>query len=298
MTTSEMMPEVPCRLAAFAADIKLSHTVFAMPWALLSAFLAARGWPRVGILGLILACMVTARTVAMAANRLLDAELDAANPRTRGRAIPAGRLSRGFYRGMLAGCAAAFVAATSGFWLQYGNIWPLVLAVPVLAFICAYPLLKRFTSLCHYYLGAALALAPVCAWVAVSGSIAWPPVLMAGAVLLWTAGFDIIYATQDFASDERTGVCSAPRALGIGGALWAARGTHLGCVVLLAALGLATERLGLLYWIAVGLAAALLVFQHAIVRPTNLSRVNLAFFTANGIISVAIGTLGILDVFH
>ena len=284
-------------MAAFAADIKIAHTVFAMPWALLSTFLAAGGWPRPGVLGLILACMVTARTVAMAANRLLDAELDAANPRTAGRAIPAGRLSRGFYRAMLAGCSAAFLAATATFWFIYSNIWPVAFAVPVLAFISGYPLLKRFTSLCHYYLGTALALAPVCAWVAVAGAIAWPPVLMAAAVLLWTAAFDIIYATQDFASDQATGVRSVPRSLGIGGALWAARATHLVCLGLLVELGWVTPAFGTLYWIAVAVAAALLVYQHAIVRPTNLSRVNLAFFTANGIISVAIGTLGILDIF-
>lgn len=284
-------------LRAFAADIKLSHTVFAMPWALLATFLATPGWPGFGKLALILACMVTARTVAMSANRLLDAELDAANPRTAGRAIPAGRLSRGFYRTMLAGCAIAFVAATAGFWFAYGNIWPLVLAVPVLLFISAYPLLKRFTSLCHYYLGMALALAPICAWVAVSGSIDWPPVLMAGAVLLWTAGFDIIYATQDLASDRTTGVRSVPAMLGIAGALWVARATHAACLGLLVVLAAITPQFGVLFAVAVGLAAAMLVFQHAIVRPTNLSRINMAFFAANGIISVVIGTLGILDVF-
>lgn len=284
-------------LRAFAADIKLSHTVFAMPWALLATFLAAGGWPHWGVLGLILACMVTARTVAMSANRLLDAELDAANPRTAGRAIPAGRLSRGFYRTMLAGCAGAFVAATAGFWFVYSNIWPLAFSVPVLAFISAYPLLKRFTSLCHYYLGMALALAPICAWVAVSGSLDWPPVLMAGAVLLWTAGFDIIYATQDLASDRFTGVRSVPAILGIAGALWVARATHAVCLGLLVLLGRITPQFGVLFAIAVGLAAAMLVFQHAIVRPGNLSRINMAFFTANGIISVVIGMLGIIDVF-
>src|SRR5207248_6415529 len=146
---------------------------------------------KIGVLGLILACMVTARTVAMAANRLLDAKLDAINPRTARRAIPAGILSRGFYVAALVVCAAAFIASCGGFYYFYKNPWPLVLALPVLGYVSAYPLLKRFTRLCHYYLGGALALAPVCAWIAVSGTIGLPPLLMAGAVLMWTAGFDI-----------------------------------------------------------------------------------------------------------
>jgi 4-hydroxybenzoate polyprenyltransferase len=219
-------PALTHRLGLFAHDIKLSHTLFAMPWALLSTFVAASGHPRVGQLALIVLCMVTARTVAMAANRLLDAELDRTNPRTARRAIPSGTLSRPFVLLALLTCAATFVASTAGFWLVYGNVWPVALSVPVLLFVCAYPLLKRFTRLCHYYLGAALALAPVCAWVAIAGSIAAPPLWMAAAVLCWTAGFDIIYACQDYESDVATGVFSVPSKLGIRGALWAARLTH------------------------------------------------------------------------
>src|SRR5436309_3815172 len=140
------------KLSVFAADIKIGHTVFALPFALLSTFLAADGWPSVGQLLLILACMVTARTVAMAANRLLDAELDARNPRTAGRAIPSGALTRGFYLSMTLACVATFVAVTAGFWFFYRNLWPLALSAPVLIFLAAYPLLKRFTRYCHYYL--------------------------------------------------------------------------------------------------------------------------------------------------
>src|SRR5678815_2561273 len=150
-------------------SIKVSHTVFAMPWAILSAIMAwdlVRG-PLAGKLGLVVACMVTARTVAMSANRLLDAAIDAKNPRTARRAVPSGRLSRSFVTAALIACAAIFVAATAGFWFLYANPWPLLLSIPVLAFLSAYPLLKRFTRLCHYYLGAALALAPVCAWIAI-----------------------------------------------------------------------------------------------------------------------------------
>jgi 4-hydroxybenzoate polyprenyltransferase len=284
------------RMALLASDIKISHTVFAMPWALLSTFLAAGGSPRVGQLLLILACMVTARTVAMAANRLLDAELDKLNPRTARRAIPSGALSRTFYAVTLLLCAAAFVAATAGFWLAYGNVWPLALSVPVLLFLAAYPLLKRFTRLCHYYLGAALALAPVCAWVAIAGTIAPPPVWMAVAVLCWTAGFDILYACQDYHSDVATGVFSVPARVGVARALWVARLTHAACVAMLLMLGLSSPVFGTLYWIGVGAAVLLLLVEHAIVKPHDLSKVGLAFFTINGVISLVLGALGIADV--
>ena len=283
------------KLEAFARDIKISHTVFALPFALLSTFLAAGGFPAPGILLLILVCMVTARTVAMAANRLLDARLDALNPRTAGRAIPSGRLSASFYVTVLVGSAFAFVAAAAGF-LRYGNPWPLILAAPVLAFLCAYPLLKRFTRLCHYYLGAALALAPVCAWIAVTGTLSPPPLLMAAAVMCWTAGFDIIYACQDYRSDVACGVFSVPARIGIGPALWVARATHAGCVVMLVLLGLSSARLGALYFVGVAAAVALLLVEHSLVKPDDLSKVNVAFFTVNGVISLLLGTLGIADV--
>ena len=296
------MPEIPQTLAqrlnAFARDIKLSHTVFAMPWAILSAIMAWRVAPEnlALKLGLVVLCMVSARTVAMSANRLLDARLDALNPRTAGRAIPAGRLGRGFYVGALAGCTAVFLVACALFLMLLGNPWPLILAPPVLAFLAAYPLLKRFTALCHYYLGAALGLAPVCAWVAVAGRIEAPPLLMGLAVLLWTAGFDIIYAAQDYWSDRQTGVVSLPVRLGIGQSLWVARATHAACLAALAALGASAQPLAALYWIGVGAAALLLIVEHALVRADDLSKVNVAFFTVNGIISVLVGTLGVVDV--
>lgn len=288
------------QLRELAADIKLSHSIFALPWALLATFLAAQlnanRLPYLGQIALILVCMVTARTVAMASNRLLDARLDAQNPRTARRAIPAGRLSFGFATLAMLACALLFIAAAAGFGVFYGNWLPLALSVPVLLFISAYPLLKRFTRLCHYYLGACLASAPVCAWVAIAGSIDVPPLLMAGAVLCWTAGFDIIYACQDFESDRQTGVFSVPARVGIGPALWIARLTHLACVGLLATLGMAVPQFGGLYWCAVGIAFLLLVIEHALVKPHDLSKVNLAFFTINGVISLVIGGLGVVDV--
>jgi 4-hydroxybenzoate polyprenyltransferase len=299
-------PEPPAvalveRVRHLAADIKLSHTVFALPWALLATFLAATGQPgglpHFGQIGLILLCMVLARTFAMAMNRALDARLDALNPRTARRAIPAGRLSRSFVVTVAAACAIGFLAACAGFWPGYGNRWPLLLGPLVLVVLGAYPLIKRFSELCHYYLGFCLALAPVCAWVAIRGEIATPPVLMFAAVCFWTAGFDIIYACQDFESDRATGTFSVPARVGVGAALWIARVTHLLCLAALLALGGVTPQFGWIYATAVTIAAALLLIEHSLVRRDDLSKVNLAFFTINGVISLVIGTLGIVDVF-
>src|SRR5687767_12589907 len=303
MTTAPTDAQIPSggttfsSLSVFARDIKISHTVFALPWAVLATFLAARGMPRPALLLLIMGCMVTARTVAMAANRLLDARLDSMNPRTARRAIPTGALSSGFYLAILIGCAVLFVLLASGFWLLASNPWPLILSFPVLASCSSYPLLKRCTRLCHYYLGAALALAPVCAYLAIAGRVDWVAVIMAGAVLLWTAGFDIIYACQDYESDCATGVFSVPARLGVARALWVARLTHIACVAMLVGLGLSSPALGLLYWIGAAAATVLLVVEHAIVKPTDLSKVGLAFFTVNGVISLLLGTLGVIDVF-
>jgi 4-hydroxybenzoate polyprenyltransferase len=283
-------------LKTLAGDIKLSHTLFALPFALLSTFLAANGYPGTGKLLLILLCMVTARTVAMSMNRLIDAELDSLNPRTQNRALPSGSLSSTFYMAIVIVCSSAFIAATALFGF-YKNIWPVILSFPVLLFISAYPFLKRFTRLCHYYLGAALALAPICSWIAVKGNLELPPLIMAAAVLFWTAGFDIIYACQDYESDLQTKTFSIPARFGIKNALLISRLTHLATAALLITLGLVTPQLKTLYFIAVAISILLLIYQHAIVKPHDLSRVNLAFFTLNGIISLLLGTLGIVDVF-
>lgn len=287
------------RLAVFGRDIKLSHTLFAMPFALLSMTLAASrtaGGLRAGHVVLIVLCMVFARTVAMAANRLLDAELDARNPRTTNRAIPSGALSFRFVLATLLFCALGFIVACIGFWWLFGNRWPTILAVPVLLYLCGYPLMKRFTRLCHYYLGAALALAPVCAWLAVKGTIDAPPLWMAAAVTTWTAAFDIIYACQDYAVDVAQGLHSVPSKLGINGALWVARLTHLVSAAMFVTLGLTTPEFGPIYLAGAGIAIALLAYEHWLVRGGDLSKLNLAFFTINGIISLLVGTLGIVDV--
>lgn len=291
-------PTLSQKLELLAGDIKLAHSVFALPFACFSAVWAGIDQPHhlPGKLILIVLCMVAARTVAMTANRIVDARLDAANPRTAGRVLPSGRLSAGFYIAVLVVSAGIFIAVAGLFYVFYANPWPVILSAPLLAFMGAYPLMKRFTRFCHFYLGMALALAPVCAWVAVRGQIALPPLLMGLAVLLWTAGFDILYATQDFHSDRRTGVFSLPAALGIGRALGIARLTHAGAVAALVALGLLTQPLGWVYFAAVGATAAILVLEHLLVRPNDLSRLNVAFFTLNGIISLMLGAAGIVDV--
>ena len=289
------------RVVVLAADIKLSHSVFALPWAILATFIAAAGTsptrlPRVGQIALIVACMVLARTAAMSANRLFDADLDRANPRTARRAVPSGRLSKGFVAAAIVGCALAFVGVTALFGVFYSNWIPLAASLPILGFICSYPFLKRFSRLCHYYLGAALALAPICAWVAIAGCIDREPLWMAAAVMLWTAGFDIIYACQDYENDRAAKLYSVPSGVGIANALWAARVTHVGCWAALLQLGLASPLLSTAYFCAIGVTAVLLIVEHAIVRPNDLSKVNVAFFTLNGIISLLIGTAGLVDV--
>jgi 4-hydroxybenzoate polyprenyltransferase len=231
----------------------------------------------------------------MSANRLFDAELDAKNPRTARRALPSGKLSRGFVGIVLAVCALGFAVACAGFWVWYRNPWPGALAGPVLIYLAAYPFMKRFTRLCHYYLGVALALAPVCAWVAVLGRMDWAPVVMFLIVACWTAGFDIIYACQDYASDVANGVFSIPAKAGIGKALWISRGTHAVAAVMLLVLGHIVGPFGVFYFTGAGIAIALLVVEQSLVRADDLSKVNLSFFTINGIISVVLAGLGIVD---
>ena len=301
-TTTPPAPPPSARrsLLAMADDIKLHHSLFALPWAVLATVLAAHrtaGGLRFGQLLLVLLCMVSARTVAMVANRLLDARYDAANPRTARRAVPAGRVSPRFAWLTLAAAAAVFVIAAALFKPLYGNPWPLILSVPVLAFLVGYSLTKRFTWLCHAYLGVALALAPACAWIAVTGRLAPPPLWMAAAVVLWLAGFDILYACQDVAFDRTAGLHSVPARVGIAPALWVARTIHVACVALLIGLWATTPELGVGFAVGIGLTVALMTAEHAVVKPTDLSRINLAFFTLNGIIGLTLGTLGCIDVF-
>ncbi len=282
-------------------DIKLSHTVFALPFALLATFLAA-GWagrrPALTELMLILLCMVTARTFAMAVNRLMDAAIDAQNPRTAGRAVPSGRLGWGFMVWVIVGAAGVFTLGAAGFWVTHGNHWPLVLSPAVLAVLAMYSVTKRFTWFCHLFLGVALAVSPLAAAVAIEpGFLAWPvPWLIAVTVVCWVAGFDVIYALQDVDFDRSMGLFSMPASLGPVKALWISRGLHAMVVVLLVLCGAISRQLGVGFDTACGLVAVLLIVEHALVWRSATNHLEVAFFTVNGVISVVLGLAGIVDV--
>ena len=268
------------RLRTTLEMIRFSHTLFALPFALLAAVLAARGVPSWPTLVKILLAMVGARSAAMAHNRLTDRAIDAANPRTSARALPSGALTVGFVRVFLAASVALFLIAAASL-----NRATLLLSPVALALLFFYAYTKRFTWLSHLVLGLCLALAPVGAWIAVTGSVAWPPILLGLAVLLWTAGFDILYALQDEAFDRAEHLHSVPVLFGRRGALTIARALHVLTIVSLAAVGAAVP-VGWLYALGVFVAAALLLYEHSLVRGDDLSRLDAAFFTMNGVISL------------
>lgn len=283
------------------AMIRFSHTLFALPFALFSAVLAWYSKQRFQWLELggILLCMVFARSAAMAFNRLADRAIDAANPRTAGRHLPSGQLTvRSVWTFTLL-CAAGFLASSAIFlWAEPANPWPLLLAGPVLLFICAYSWIKRFTALVHFWLGASLLLAPLAAWIAIRGldDLAAPTILGL-AVLAWVAGFDIIYACQDADFDRQARLHSLPARLGIAPALRIAFLCHLIMLGLLVVLYfVASPPLGSLYLAGLALVAVLILYEHAIVTPTNLTRVNEAFFQVNAVISVGLFALLLLEI--
>jgi 4-hydroxybenzoate polyprenyltransferase len=283
------------RIRDYLELVRFSHTLFALPFALLGAALAAHdsdGWHGraqdwIGIL----LCMALARSAAMAFNRLADRHYDAFNPRTASRHIPSGRLSVLAVAVFTVLCSAGFVAATL---LFLPNRWPLYLAAPVLLWLLGYSYSKRFTSLSHFWLGISLCLAPIAAWIALRGSIAWPPVLLALAVLLWVAGFDIIYSCQDLDFDRKHGLRSIPEVLGTAGALRVAAFCHALMLIPLFGLGVVYP-LGLVYFAGVGAVALLLIYEHLLVRPADLSRLNVAFFQVNIIISLGLLIVGVVD---
>lgn len=273
--------------------IRFSHTVFALPFALFSAVLAWRGTAfRPGQLLAILLCMVFARSAAMAFNRLVDRDLDAANPRTQERHIPRRLLSVRAVGAFTVICCLGFVAATAMF---LPNRWPLILSLPVLAFLLGYSYAKRFTSLCHYWLSAALMLSPIAAWIAIRGELAWTPVLLGLTVFFWVGGFDIIYACQDVEFDRQFGLRSIPSRLGIGPALRLAMFSHLLTVIVLVGLW-KVAALGPLFLAGTCAVAVLLACEHWLVRPDDLRRVNLAFFQVNAAVSLGLLAIGSLDV--
>jgi len=261
--------------------IKIEHTLFALPFALLGAVLAARGIPSLWQLLWITVAMVGARSAAMAFNRIVDHKYDAANPRTRTRAIPAGLLSLRFAWTFTLVSAALFFAAAAML-----NHLTLLLAPVALASVLFYSYTKRFTSLSHLALGWALCIAPTGAWIAVRGALdSFVPLLLSLVVLLWTAGFDVLYACQDYDFDRQANLRSIPARLGIVRALWVSRLFHAGAFVALVALYL-TATPGTLALIGVAATGVLLVYQHTLVRADDLSRLNAAFFTTNAFVSI------------
>ena len=260
--------------------IKFEHTVFALPFALIAALLAQGGLPGPWQLVWIVGAMVGARSAAMTFNRIVDYSYDVANPRTKNRALPAGALSIGF--------AVAFTIAMSIlFIVSAGLLNPLCfyLSFPTLAILFSYSYTKRFTSLCHIGLGFAIGLAPLGAWLAIRGSFGFAPIILGSAVTLWIAGFDIIYACQDLDFDRQARLFSIPSRWGTTRALQISSALHIATVGLLIVIAAVSES-GLIAYSGIGIVAAILYWEHRIVRPDDLSRVNVAFFNLNGYVSL------------
>jgi 4-hydroxybenzoate polyprenyltransferase len=285
-------------LSTMLEMIKIEHTLFALPFAFLGMLLAAEGWPSWRTVLWIVVAMVGARSAAMGFNRLVDRRIDAANPRTAGRALPAGLVTPG--------AVALFVAASAALLiLAAWRLNPLTLALsPVaLAILFLYSYTKRFTWGSHLFLGLALSGAPLGAWIAVRGDIKPTPLVLAAAVLTWVAGFDVLYALQDEEFDRRTGLFSVPARFGVVGALRISAGLHAATLILLALLPRVYSRLpagppglGAWYWVGWAGCLALIAYQHWVVRPGDLSRLNAAFFTANGALSVWLFATTALDI--
>lgn len=273
----------------FASLVKLEHTVFALPFAFVGAFLALDGWPGLRTLGWLTLAMVGARTLAMALNRLIDAEIDARNPRTAGRELPAGLLTRAQVLGLCVAALAVYLVAVFQLDPVVRWLWP----IPVGLFL-VYPYLKRRTWLCHLWLGASTGLAPVGAWLAVTGAAPWEAWALFVAQGLWVAGFDLFYSLFDVAHDRAEGLRSWATRFGERGVFVGARLFHTIAVVLLAA-ALAGLARGPLAWLGLVAVAGLLVYEHRLVRPGDLRRLDAAFFTVNGVISVVFFAFVALD---
>ncbi len=272
--------------------IKWEHSIFALPFALTGAMLAARGLPLWRVLFWIVVCMVAARSAAMAFNRWADADIDLANPRTATRAIPAGLLSRRFTLGFTVIAAVIFIFGASRL-----NRLTLLLSPVALAVVFFYSYAKRFTHWSHLVLGLALGIAPSAAWIAVRGSLDPRILVLSAAVLFWVGGFDVLYACQDYEHDQQAGLHSVPQAFGLDAAFWIARVMHvlmLGCLVGLISL----FHLGWISVVGVVAVAAMLLYEHTLVSPRDLKRLNAAFFTMNGIISFVFFVAIAVDLLH
>jgi 4-hydroxybenzoate polyprenyltransferase len=281
--------DVPLYPLRFARLVKIEHTVFALPFAYVGAFLAVGAVPSAHDLFWITVAMVGARSLAMALNRLVDAELDARNPRTASRELVTGVLSRASVLAFCLLSLGVFLAAVWQLDPLVRWLWP----IPVAAFV-VYPYLKRYTWLCHLWLGAADGLAPVGAWAAIRGDLAWQSWALGAAVTFWVAGFDLFYALFDVDVDRREGLHSWATRFGVRGVFAGARAMHALTVAALVVAGLGLP-VGWLYWAGVAVVAALLVYEHLLVRPDDLRRLDAAFFTTNGVISIAFFVFVLLD---
>jgi 4-hydroxybenzoate polyprenyltransferase len=269
--------------------VKIEHTIFALPFAFMGAFLAARGFPRAAQIGWILLTMVGARSAAMAFNRLIDLRFDAKNPRTINRALPRQQLTRGFVIAFIAGSSAVFMFAASQL-----NRLSLELSPLALGIIFVYSYTKRFTWLTHIFLGISLACAPIGAWIALRGSLSSTPLILGLAVVLWVAGFDIIYSCQDVEFDKGESLYSIPKRFGLNTALWISSILHLTMLFVLGFL-FWREGLGTISFLGLAIVGLLLAYEHNLVRPTDLSRANTAFFAINGWISMLLFATTMID---
>lgn len=285
--TGSTVAALPVR---YARLVKIEHTLFALPFAYVGAFLSVDGVPSAHDLLWVTAAMVGARSLAMALNRLIDARIDALNPRTAAREIPAGLLGVGAVVAFCLGSLAFFLIAVWQLDPLVRWLWP----IPVLAFV-VYPYLKRFTWLCHLWLGAVDGLAPIGAWAAIRGNLPWQAWALGGAVAAWVAGFDLFYALFDLEVDRKQGLHSWAVRFGERGSFAGARALHLLTVALLVVAGLGLP-IGLPYWLGVASVAVLLGYEHSLVRPGDLRRLDAAFFTMNGVISVAFFAFVLVDV--
>lgn len=275
---------------AFIKMIKLEHSLFALPFAFVGMILAANGLPSWNVILWVVVAMVGARSAAMGVNRYADAEIDARNPRTASREIPTGNISKKatlFY--ILVSLALYFTAA-----FMLNRLTAVLSPIPVLIFIL-YAYAKRFTNFCHVILGIALGLAPICAWIAVTGSIDTAPFILGAAVILWVAGFDILYAIQDIEYDRIEGLHSIPAVFGTGGSLIIARILHFAAICLFISL-MAFTNLGYIYLAGVLLSGALMAYEHSLVSKDDLSKLNMAFFNMNAYISITIMIFTIIDI--
>lgn len=287
-----MVGRFAASVAAILRDIRFEQTLFSLPFCLLAAVIAARGVPEARTLGLIVLALVAARSAAMAINRFADAALDARNPRTAGRAIPAGRVPRGAMAAFAVLSLVVFVGAAAAL-----NPLCLALSPIALALLVGYSWTKRFTSICHLALGMTLGLAPLGAWAAIRATLAdLTPWLLGLAVATWVAGFDVVYACPDAEVDRRDGLHSIPRALGVRRAFRVSEALHVLTLAFLVAAGVVTEELGPLWWPGLAAAAAVLVLEHVLVRPGSYARMATAFFRLNAVFSLLLLAAGTADV--